>query len=147
MLLTNRRLGLIYFCLAGMEVAWFTPFFLLFYRSVNQISPFGIFLGLFGVLLVFLLTLEILNLFQLFVQIRLQSLFSDSEIHQFPFKLSQHFCYLRFNFGSPLLDKFLDGNRTQLVSDLSQSFLGLLDGFIQLRDFVLLFLRRVRADT
>jgi hypothetical protein len=64
MLLTNRRLGLIYFCLAGMEVAWFTPFFLLFYRSVNEISPFGIFFGLFGVLLAFLLTLEILNLFQ-----------------------------------------------------------------------------------
>ncbi len=31
MLLTNRRVSLVFFCLAGMEIAWFTPFWLLLY--------------------------------------------------------------------------------------------------------------------
>jgi hypothetical protein len=65
MLLTNRRSGLIYFCLAGMEMAWFTPFFLLLYRPLEEKAPWIVFLGLFGVLLIFMLMLEILNLLQL----------------------------------------------------------------------------------
>lgn len=64
MLLTNRRLGLIYFCLAGMEVAWFTPFFLLFYRPLETSTPWTVFLGLFATLLAFILMLELLNLLQ-----------------------------------------------------------------------------------
>ena len=64
MLLTNRRLGLLLFCLAGMEIAWITPFFLLFYRPVTDMSPWVVFVGLFGSLLAFMLILEILNLLQ-----------------------------------------------------------------------------------
>ena len=55
MLLTSRRFGLLYFCLAGMEIAWITPFFLLLYRPLADTSPLVIFVGLFGVLLVFML--------------------------------------------------------------------------------------------
>jgi hypothetical protein len=64
MLLTSRRFGLLYFCLAGMEIAWITPFFLLFYRPLADSSPWVIFVGLFGALLVFILILELLNLLQ-----------------------------------------------------------------------------------
>ena len=64
MLLTNRRLGLLFFCLAGMEIAWITPFFLLFYRPVMGMPPWVVFVGLFGSLLAFMLILEILNLLQ-----------------------------------------------------------------------------------
>jgi hypothetical protein len=64
MLLTNRRLGLLYFCLAGMEIAWITPFFLIFYQSLAATSPTVVFVGLFGTLLTFILVLELLNLLQ-----------------------------------------------------------------------------------
>lgn len=64
MLLTDRRRGLIYFCLAGMEMTWFTPFFLIFYHPVDGRGPFVSLLELFGVLLAFMLTLELLNLLQ-----------------------------------------------------------------------------------
>jgi hypothetical protein len=64
MLLTDRRLGLLYFCLAGMEIAWITPFFLLLYRPLADMSAWVIFTGLFGTLLVFMLVLELLNLLQ-----------------------------------------------------------------------------------
>jgi len=64
MLLTHRRLGLLYFCLAGMEIAWITPFFLLVYRPLADMSAWVVFVGLFGSLLVFMLILELLNLLQ-----------------------------------------------------------------------------------
>jgi len=64
MLLTHRRLGLLYFCLAGMEIAWITPFFLLFYHPLADMSAWIVFVGLFGTLLVFMLILELLNLLQ-----------------------------------------------------------------------------------
>jgi hypothetical protein len=62
MLLSNRRDGLIHFCLAGMEVAWFTPillFALYWYRwDWPPVAAFG---SLFGVLLIWMLVLELLN--------------------------------------------------------------------------------------
>ncbi len=64
MLFTHRRLGLLYFCLAGMEITWITPFFLLFYYPLADMSAWIVFVGLFGTLLVFMLILELLNLFQ-----------------------------------------------------------------------------------
>ena len=64
MLLTHRRLGLLNFCLAGMEIAWITPFFLLFYRPLAHMPAWIVFVGLFGTLLVFMLILELLNLLQ-----------------------------------------------------------------------------------
>ncbi|GAB4542656.1 MAG: hypothetical protein Kow0063_34960 [Anaerolineae bacterium] len=64
MLLTNRRWGLLYFCLAGMEIAWITPFFLLLYRPLSGMSPVLVFVGLFGTLLTFMLVLDILNFLQ-----------------------------------------------------------------------------------
>ena len=50
MFLTHRRLGLLYFCLAGMEIAWITPFFLLLYRPLADMSLWVVFAGLFGTL-------------------------------------------------------------------------------------------------
>jgi hypothetical protein len=44
-----------------MEMAWLTPFFLLFYRPLDNRAPFLVFLGLFSALLMFMLTLELLN--------------------------------------------------------------------------------------
>lgn len=64
MLLTDRRRRLIYFCLAGMEITWFTPFFLLVFQPADARGPFVVFLELFGVLLAFMLILELLNLLQ-----------------------------------------------------------------------------------
>jgi hypothetical protein len=64
MFLTHRRLGLLYFCLAGMEIAWITPFFLLLYRPLADMSLWVVFAGLFGTLMVFMLVLELLNLLQ-----------------------------------------------------------------------------------
>lgn len=65
MLLADRRRGLLFFCLAGMDIGWLTPFFLLFYRPSAGQSPWLAFLGLFGVLIAFILILELLNLLQL----------------------------------------------------------------------------------
>jgi hypothetical protein len=65
MLLADRRRGLLFFCLAGMEIGWLTPFFLLFYRPSEGQSPWLAFLGLFGVLISFILMLELLNFLQL----------------------------------------------------------------------------------
>lgn len=64
MLLANRRMGLLYFCLAGMEIAWITPFFLFFYRPLADMSPSIVFVGLFGTLLAFILVLDLLSLLQ-----------------------------------------------------------------------------------
>ena len=62
MLLSNRRDGLIHFCLAGMEAAWFTPIFLFaFYWYLWDWPPLATFGGLFGVLLTWMLALELLN--------------------------------------------------------------------------------------
>jgi hypothetical protein len=61
MLLTSRRWGLLHLCLAGMEMAWLTPFFLLVYRPLDNRAPLLAFLGLFSALLIFILTLELLN--------------------------------------------------------------------------------------
>jgi hypothetical protein len=62
MLLSNRRDGLIYFCLAGMEAAWFTPILLFaFYWYSWDWPPLATFGGLFGVLLIWMLALELLN--------------------------------------------------------------------------------------
>jgi len=62
MLLSNRRDGLIHFCLAGMEVAWFTPIllFALYWYTWDWplVAAFG---SLFGVLLIWMLVLELLN--------------------------------------------------------------------------------------
>jgi hypothetical protein len=66
MLLSDRRRGLIYFCLAGLEIAWITPFAaLLFYLQGQGSSPMIVFGRLFAVLLLWLLALELLNRFQL----------------------------------------------------------------------------------
>jgi hypothetical protein len=65
MLLTSRRWGLLHFCLAGMEMAWLTPFFLLFYRPLDNRAPVLAFLGLFSALLMFILMLELLNFLEL----------------------------------------------------------------------------------
>ena len=62
MLLANRRDGLIHFCLAGMEAAWFTPISLLaFYLYAWDWPPLAIFSGLFGALLIWMLALELLD--------------------------------------------------------------------------------------
>jgi hypothetical protein len=65
MLISERRLGLIYFCLAGLEMAWFTTFFLLVYPPLSQSRPALVFSGLFGVQIAFMLALELLNLLEL----------------------------------------------------------------------------------
>jgi hypothetical protein len=62
MLLSNRRDGLIHFCLAGTEAAWFTPILLFaFYRYSWDWPPLAAFGGLFGALLTWMLALELLN--------------------------------------------------------------------------------------
>jgi hypothetical protein len=62
MLLSNRRDGLIHFCLAGMEVAWFTPILLFALHWYTwDWPPLAAFCGLFGVLLTWMLVLEFLN--------------------------------------------------------------------------------------
>jgi hypothetical protein len=63
MLIRERRLALIYFCLAGVEMAWFTAFFLIFYPAQSQ--PALVFAGLFGVQIAFMLALELPNLLEL----------------------------------------------------------------------------------
>jgi len=61
MLLAGRRRGLIFFCLAGMEMAWFTPFFLVFCRPAANWPPLAGFAGLLAVQLAWMLALEGLN--------------------------------------------------------------------------------------
>jgi len=62
MLLSDRRRGLIYFCLVGMEIAWTTPFVaLMFHLQGCGWSPMTVFARLFGVLLLWMLALELLN--------------------------------------------------------------------------------------
>jgi hypothetical protein len=59
MLLSERRRALIYFCLAGMEAAWATPFFLLLYRRMP--SLWVAYAVLLGALLAWILVLDLLN--------------------------------------------------------------------------------------
>jgi hypothetical protein len=61
MLLAGRRRGLIFFCLAAMEMAWFTPFFLIFCRPAANWPPLAGFAGLLAVQVAWLLALEGLN--------------------------------------------------------------------------------------
>ncbi len=62
MLLGERRLRLMYLCLAGMEMAWITPFAaLLLYRHGLGWSPVLIFLRLLSALLLWILALDVLN--------------------------------------------------------------------------------------
>jgi hypothetical protein len=62
MLFSNRRDGLIHFCLAGMEVAWFTPILLVaFYWYLWDWPRLATFGGLFGMMLTWMLVLELLN--------------------------------------------------------------------------------------
>jgi hypothetical protein len=59
MLLSDRRRALLYFCLAGMEAAWATPFFLLLYRRMPSVwAAYGV---LLGALLAWILVLDLLN--------------------------------------------------------------------------------------
>ncbi len=60
MLLTNRRVALIYLCLAGMEAAWLLPLWLLAYRGAP--APLASFAILFVGLLAWMLALELLSL-------------------------------------------------------------------------------------
>jgi len=60
MLLTNRRVSLVFFCLAGMEVAWFTPFWLLVYRPARA-SVGWAYLLLLAALVAWTLVLELLS--------------------------------------------------------------------------------------
>jgi hypothetical protein len=59
MLLSDRTRALLYLCLAGMEAAWATPFFLLLYRRMPFIwAAYGL---LLGALLAWILVLDLLN--------------------------------------------------------------------------------------
>jgi hypothetical protein len=59
MLLSEGRRALIYLCLAGMEAAWATPFFLLLYRQMP--SVWAAYALLLGTLLAWILVLDLLN--------------------------------------------------------------------------------------
>ena len=59
MLLGNRRSGLLHLCLAGMEVAWITPFWLVVYPAAP--SPWAVFGCLLAGLLAWMLALELLS--------------------------------------------------------------------------------------
>jgi len=62
MLLSDRRRGLIYFCLAGMEIAWIAPFVgLLLYVQGWESAPLAVFGRLLAILLLWMLALELLN--------------------------------------------------------------------------------------
>jgi hypothetical protein len=59
MLLSERRRSLLYLCLAGMEAAWATPFFLLLYRRMP--SVWVTYAVLLGALLAWILALDLFN--------------------------------------------------------------------------------------
>ena len=59
MFIGNRRIALLHLCLAGMEAAWITPLWLVFYRPAP--SPWGAFGCLLAGLVVWMLTLELLS--------------------------------------------------------------------------------------
>jgi hypothetical protein len=59
MLLSDRRRALVYLCMAGMEAAWATSFFLLFYRQMPSVWLAYAFL--LGALLAWILVLDLLN--------------------------------------------------------------------------------------
>ncbi len=59
MLLANRRIALLYLCLAGMEAAWITPFWLIIYAPAPP--PWAAYGSLLAGLLVWTLTLELLS--------------------------------------------------------------------------------------
>lgn len=59
MLLSSRRIALIYLSLAGMEATWATPFWLLLYRP--ELSPWAAFAALLAALLAWMLVLELLS--------------------------------------------------------------------------------------
>jgi hypothetical protein len=59
MLLSDRKRALLYLCLAGMEAAWATPFFLLLYQRMPSVwVAYGV---LLGALLAWILVLDLLN--------------------------------------------------------------------------------------
>jgi len=60
MLLTNRRVSLVFFCLAGMEVAWFTPVWLLIYQPARASAGLTYAL-LLAALVAWTLALELLS--------------------------------------------------------------------------------------
>jgi len=63
MLIGDRRRGLMYLCLAGMEIAWITPFAtLLLHQHGLGWSPGLTFVRLLSALLVWILMLDVLNL-------------------------------------------------------------------------------------
>ncbi len=59
MLLTNRRIALLYLCLAGMEAAWITPFWLIIYTPAPP--PWAAYGCLLAGLLAWMLILELLS--------------------------------------------------------------------------------------
>ena len=59
MLLANRRMTLLYLCLAGMEAAWITPFWLLIFTPAPP--PWIAYAGVLAGLLIWTLTLELLS--------------------------------------------------------------------------------------
>jgi Domain of unknown function (DUF4129) len=59
MLLSDRLRSLVYLCLAGLEAAWATPFFLLLYRQMP--SVWAAYALLLGALLAWILVLDLLN--------------------------------------------------------------------------------------
>jgi hypothetical protein len=61
MLLANRRLALIYFCLAAMEVTWFTPYLLLFYWGTPGLSTWAVYVALLAALLTWMASLDFLS--------------------------------------------------------------------------------------
>jgi Domain of unknown function (DUF4129) len=59
MLLSERKRALLYLCLAGMEAAWATPFFLLLFRRLPSVwAAYGV---LLGALVAWILVLDLLN--------------------------------------------------------------------------------------
>ncbi len=61
MLLADRRLALIHFCLAALEVAWFTPYLLLFVWGAPGLSMWGVYAALLAALLAWMAALDFLS--------------------------------------------------------------------------------------